>query len=48
MQVAEKVYYNAETEEEKLQRKRKKQDEREMKNRKATGKEFIENLGCSN
>ena len=44
VQVAEKVYHNRETEEEKEQRKEK--DEREMK-KKVTGKEFTENLGYS-
>jgi hypothetical protein len=41
--VAEKVYHNRETEEEKDQRKRKEEDEREMNKR----KEFTENLGYS-
>ena len=47
VQVAEKVYHNRETEEEKGQRKRKEEDEREKEKRKVTGKEFTENLGYS-
>ena len=42
VKVAEKVYHNRETEEEKEQRKRKGDEKR-----KATGKEFTENLGYS-
>ena len=37
VQVAEKVYHDRETEEEKEQRKRKKEDKREMKKRKEKG-----------
>ena len=47
VQVAEKVYHNRKTEEDKEQRKRKEEDKREMKKRKVTGKEFTENLGYS-
>jgi hypothetical protein len=44
VKVAEKVYHYRETEEEKEQRKRKEEDEK----RKATRKEFTENLGYGN
>ena len=47
VQVAEKVYHNRETEEEKEQRKRKNEDKREMRKRKVKGKEFTENLAYS-